>query len=131
MDKYVIYWVMNRLSTITTLLAIIFTLRQLNRQSISMRWLAIALAFSFISDIAGLILIAYGGNPNISNNTYVIISTSLISAFFCSIITWRSTTRVAIVVNIIYLIFALINVSFIQKIDLNTYTFIIQSIIII
>jgi hypothetical protein len=119
------------LSVLTILIPIIILFLAFNRQPVEVKWLAVFLCFSFSCDVMGPVLYWNGSNPNYAVTFYWLFSTILLSIFFLRIIQWQNLTRVFVVVNILYLIFATLNAGWIQKSSVNTYTVIVQSIIVL
>ena len=96
------------------------------------KWLAIFLAFSLFSDILLRILYFLGINPNLYGNVYQVLSMPLIAIFFYYAIQWPSLKKWLIVINILYFIFCVYNLFFLQKPEtINSYSQIFESIIIL
>jgi hypothetical protein len=102
-----------------------------SRQPLVYKGLAACLLLSFLAEIAAQGLHWIGLNPNISGNIYTLLSTFVITFFFYQAIQWDSFRRPLIFINIIYFVFALFNLFFIQKSGPNSYADTFQSIIII
>jgi hypothetical protein len=102
-----------------------------NRQPLYFKWLAALLLFSFCSDVVSVILIIIGISPNISSSLYWILSPGLVSIFFYYSIQWPRLRSLLVGINVIYLCFAFINFAFIQRVSVNSYSQIIQALIIL
>lgn len=131
MDTYSFFLVSLYTSTITYFIPVVIWIIHVNRQPAVFNWLAICLLFSFLAEAGAYILYNLGINPNITSNAYTLLSTFTISIFFYHAIQWKSLVKSLIVVNILYLSFAIVNSFLIQKSTPNSYTFTFQSIIII
>jgi hypothetical protein len=119
-------------SLLTTLLPLVFIFKDFNRQPEFMKWLAIILILSVTFDFGGrLIYLLSLGNPNVSGNTHVLISTCIMSVFFYKVIKWKSLITPLWIINIIYISFGLTNRMFFQKAEINSYSYIFSSIVII
>ena len=94
-------------------------------------WLVIACCFSILCDVAGMIMVLSGMNPNITGHIYWLFATVPLSLFFFYSIAWKGLLKPIIFLNIIYFAFALVNLLFIQTISLNSYSNIIHSFIIL
>jgi hypothetical protein len=130
MDRKILDWSFY-VSFLSIAVPLIFTIVRFNRQPLTIKWLAITLLFSFLCDTTGRVLYYFGVSPNISSNTYILLSTSFISIFFYNAIGWKQLKSPLLIVNLVYLIFGLINLTYIQAITINSYTFIFQSVVII
>jgi hypothetical protein len=109
-----------------------------NRQPLVYKWLAIALGFAFAIDVIARVLwymhvkwhIVHV-NPNSTGHLYQLFGTALISVFFYHAIQWPHLKRYFFAVNILYFIFGLVNLLFLQKSSLHSYSQTLQSIIIL
>lgn len=106
-----------------------------NRQPLVYKWLAIALAFGFAIDVLARLLWYVRSlvhvNPNSVGHLYQLFGTAFISVFFYHAIQWPTLKRAFIFVNILYFIFSLVNLLFLQKSSLHSYSQTLQSIIIL
>jgi hypothetical protein len=104
-----------------------------NRQPLVYKWLAIALAFAFVIDVIGRVswFLDLAPNHNYSSHAYQLFATALISVFFYYAIEWRSLKRSFIIVNILYFAFSMINLLYLQKTGINSYSQVFRSIIIL
>lgn len=106
-----------------------------NRQPLVYKWLAIALAFGFAIDVVARLLWYVRNfvhiNPNSIGHLYQLFGTAFISVFFYHAIQWPTLKRTFIFINILYFIFSLVNLLFLQKSSLHSYSQTLQSIIIL
>lgn len=106
-----------------------------NRQPLVYKWLAIALAFGFAIDVVARLLWYVRSlvhiNPNSIGHLYQLFGTAFISVFFYHAIQWSTLKRTFIFINILYFIFSLVNLLFLQKSSLHSYSQTLQSIIIL
>jgi hypothetical protein len=86
------------------------------------KWLAVGLIFSVSCDLATEVLLYFRLPSNIGGTTYSIFRPLIYSFFFYSYIQWKSLKKPLIVFNILFLIFAFINILFVQKTQINNYT---------
>jgi hypothetical protein len=119
------------LAVFTLILPLVILFWKFARQPFEIKWLAILLSFSFVCDITSIILVAVHSNPNYSATVYWLFSTALLSTFFLKIIGSKKLSGFFIWINIFYFLLAIINLLFIQGIQINTYSVIIQSIIVL
>jgi hypothetical protein len=96
-----------------------------NRLAQSLKWLAIYLTFSMVTDLASVFLRSVI-NPNLLTSTYLICSTAIVSLFFYYLIDWRAMKGSLIFINVFYFVFATVNFLLIQEQDLNSFTQIFQ-----
>lgn len=118
-------------SLITIIIPLILLTISINRQPGHFIWLTVFLSFSFMCDIAGRLLLHNGINPNYAGHAYQLGNIALISVFFHYIINWTKLKACLLVGNILYFAFAVFNVAFLQKAQVNSYTQVLQSIIIL
>jgi hypothetical protein len=118
-------------ATYSAMLPLLILSLKINRQPPELWWLAAFLAFSFMCEMAGMISVMIGSNPNIVGNIYWLLSISLISTFFFHALRRQSLKGPLIFFNVAYAVFALSNILFVQKADLNTYSQIINALFIL
>lgn len=102
-----------------------------NRQPLSLKWLALHFTLSLTCDLAGIVLIYFRKSPNIAGSIYHLFSIFLMSMFFYYSIQWRSLKKLLIGINVIYFLFGLINLLYVQKDSVNSYSQTFQSILIL
>lgn len=95
-----------------------------------MRLLGLAMLFSVLGNHVADILRHYKINVNYSATGFFICIVPLICAIYYQAMNKRGR-KTFFIVSIVYVIFAFINVLFIQKSFINSYTLVIQSIIVI
>jgi hypothetical protein len=107
------------------LFPITLLLRGFRRQPVQYKWLAILLLFSFLCDFTNELQYHLFRLPvNIIGNAYVVVSPLLLSGFFYACLKWKSLKTPLIIFNIISVVFTVTNFAFIQKGNINTYSFI-------
>jgi hypothetical protein len=109
-------------SLITLLIPLAFFITDLNRQPRSILWLVISLFFSFSCDIAGNILIRLGNSPNVAGTTYSLLSLIPLSLFFYYAIKWPHLKKYLWFINVVYMVFGIVNFLFIQTKYVNSYS---------
>lgn len=120
------------ISFAATLLPVVFIVFGFNRQPSIFKWLAIVMSLSFVFDVgAQLYYLITGKNPNMFGSVYGIISIPFISIFFYKAIGWRSLKTSLLIFNVFYLLLGVLNLAFLQKQGINSYTMMMQTIIII
>ena len=92
--------------------------------------LGFALAISVAADFSSGILHGLKINVNYGSSVYGLVSFPLISLIYYYVL-GEKNKKLYLVVNIAYLTFGLVNMLFIQRSTINTYTLIIKSIIFI
>jgi len=102
-----------------------------NRQPLVYKWLAVALAFAFVIDVVGRVSWYLDLAPNYSSHVYQLFATALISVFFYHAIQWKTLKKSFFTVNILYFVFSLINLLYLQKAGINSYSQVLRSIIIL
>jgi hypothetical protein len=119
-------------SLLSQALPIVLLMKAFNRQPSVMKWLAIIFMISLTSDIAGgLVYFITRSSTNFISTTYILVSTPVISFFFFKAIGYKSLKMPLTVINILYVIFGIVNFFFIQKTAINSYSLMITSVIII
>jgi hypothetical protein len=131
MDSYQFFLVSLYTLTYLYILPVVLIFFDRSRQPLVYKGLAACLLLSFITEISAQTLHRFGFNPNIAGNMYTLFSTVVVTFFFYHAIQWRSLKTPLIFINVVYFIFALINLFFIQKSGPNSYAYTFQSIIII
>jgi hypothetical protein len=112
------------------LFPITFLFARIHRQPVEYKWLAIVLLFSFLCDFANEVQYQLFRFPvNIIGNAYIVVSPILLSCFFFHALKWKSLRIPLIVFNICYGLFSLVNYFLIQKIDINTYSAIVEKLL--
>jgi hypothetical protein len=86
------------------------------------RWLAANLFLSLCCDIAAQILHEFHINPNVANNFYVVVVILFQSFFFYHANNQPSLKRPLVYLNVFYFIFAALNLAFVQKWGINSYS---------
>jgi hypothetical protein len=109
-------------SLVLILIPIFLVVIPFKSQPLYFKWLAVGLIFSFSCDMTSEISSWYGISPNIAGTTYSIFRPLIYSFFFYSYIQWESLKKPLIVFNILFLIFAFVNILFVQKTQINNYT---------
>lgn len=94
------------------------------------KWLAFILWFSILCDIVAEIFYRTGIHVNFASSTYAILNPLFISGFFYYAIGWQKLLRWILAINVAYLLFAIPNFTFFQKIDINSYSYILEKLII-
>ena len=104
-----------------------------SRHRREIRWLTAFLALSFFTDLTSAIFYdLLEINPNYINHLFRLFGIALISPFFYYAVGWRRIKKPLIFVNLIYLVFVVTNLLYIQKIgEINTYTQALLSLIIL
>lgn len=107
-------------------------LLKIKRQPLELKWLAAFLTLDFISEILARLLyfIDVRGNNDVIS-LYLIFSFSLLSYFFYYSIGWRSLKSLLVGLNVVYLLFSVVNYLFVQKHGHNSYTQTLQSLLIL
>jgi hypothetical protein len=100
-----------------------------NRQPIEYRWLAAILALSFTCDTVAEILYRLGVLVNYSSSVWSICNPVLFAWFFYFVIGWKKLKPVVIIVTTIYFVFSVLNLLFVQKFEINTYSNIVGKLI--
>jgi hypothetical protein len=109
--------------------AILFA--RFNRQPVEYKWLAVLLMFSFLCDFVNEIQFRFFKFPvNIIGNLYVVLSPVLLGFFFYHTLKWKSIKIPLIVFCFAYVIFSITNFALIQKININTYSAIVEKLLI-
>jgi hypothetical protein len=98
---------------------LIFT-KHFNHQPLVYKWLAVGLLFSALTEILAEVFYRVSINPNFATIPYQLLSLATISAFFYHAMPWRSS-KILIVVNVVYSSFTVINYIFIQKFQSASY----------
>ncbi len=102
------------------------------RQSRAFRWLAHFFLLSLSVDLLSLTIYLSGYNQNYVNHLFHLFGVAFITPFFYGLIGWRSLKVPFIFLNVVYFLFAAVNVLFIQRIgDTNSYTQAFMSILMI
>jgi hypothetical protein len=109
-------------SLVLILIPIVLVLVPFKSQPLYFKWLGVGLIFSFSCDVASEVLFQLRLPSNIGGTAYSIFRPLIYSFFFYSYIQWKSLKNPLIVFNILFLIFAFINIIFIQKTQINNYT---------
>ncbi|HYG02330.1 MAG TPA: hypothetical protein VD927_07780 [Chryseosolibacter sp.] len=123
-------YVVSALTTASILPAVVMLLSNFKSQPSTFRWLAVLLSFSFLCDVAAFLLYHSGMNQNAAGAFYWLFSTIMISGFFLRLVP-QSFRRSFLVMNVLYLLFALTNIFLIQGARIQSYTQSIQAVIII
>jgi hypothetical protein len=118
------------LSPGSILIPIVLLLKNFDRQSKEYKWLAITLIFSFACDVGAEILYRTHLANNITANIYAIFNPLIISCFFYYCIGWKTLAKPLLIFNAIYFILSSLNFTFIQKIEINTYSSIVEKLLI-
>ena len=95
---------------------------RIDRQPTAFRWLAVYFLLSLLSDVGSLLFMKFGLNPNIPGSVNGLFCISVLSVFFYQIMNQPSLKRMLTFVNIIYFAFALLNILFLQKSGVNSYS---------
>jgi hypothetical protein len=103
-------------------LALFFLLKYHSKQPQAYRWLAYALLFSLLCDLCSVVLRAFGLSSNIGGITYNIGFLTLYSVFFYRLIGGRRLKMFMILINGLYVPWAIYNAIFIQKLGINSYS---------
>lgn len=119
------------LGLIVLIFPLVLLISGFNRQPLVYKWLAIALAFAFVIDVIGRVSWFLDLAPNYSSHVYQLFATAFISIFFYHAIQWKTLKRSFFIVNILYFVFSLINLLYLQKAGINSYSQILRSIIIL
>ena len=109
---------------------VIILFSNLKRQSWSFKWLAFLLAFTLAIEVTGPTFFLLGLNPNIVANASYLFSIPLFCIFSAQVMEWKRI-RPWLVVTFLYVGFTCFNLFFIQKISINSYTDVLQSLIIL
>lgn len=117
--NYVFY-----ISLVLILIPIFLVAVPFKSQPLHFKWLAVGLIFSLSCDLATDVLLWLRLPSNIGGTTYTIFRPLIYTFFFYSYIQWKSLKNPMIVFNILFLIFAFINILLIQKTQINNYTFV-------
>ena len=117
------------LTTLTWILPVPFLVR--SRRVNVFKWLIACQGFAFLAECVAMTLLRFKFNPNYPSTVYVVLSTIPISLFFFYAIGWKNLKSPFIWLNLFYLIFALTNALFIQKLTPNYYSFSAQNIFIL
>jgi hypothetical protein len=116
------------LSGLVPLFIILMRIRDL---PVEYKWLAVYFALSFLCDAAGRILYANDINPNYAANVYVFLNLIPFTFFYSYATRRRLMSPSLVVINIFFIVFCSMNLLFIQKFGINSYTFILNSLIIL
>jgi hypothetical protein len=108
------------LGTILVPIALIFW--QFNRQQIAYKLLAVTLTFSFICDLTAEIMYRCSLPVNYASNFYSTVGPLLTSIFLYKAIGWRKVKVPLIIFGCIFFVFSIINLFFIQKSNIATYS---------
>jgi hypothetical protein len=92
--------------------------------------LGFALICSVVGDLSADVLRAIKINPNYASSVYRLISFPLLSLIYFYAL-GKKGEKVFLIINVCYLIFGMVNMLFYQKSSINTYTLILESILII
>jgi hypothetical protein len=130
MDLQVYNWIFSA-AVITALIPFVLILVNFSRQSPAFVWLAYSILFSVACDMAGRTLLVFKISPNYSSTAYWIFATIPVSIFFYYAIGWKPIRSYLKVINVLYLSFALSNFFFLQKTNVNSYSNILNSLIIL
>lgn len=131
MESLVILNSLFYLHTIVLLFPVVLLFAGFNRQPLVYRWLAIALGFALAIDVAARVSWYLHIDVNYSNRLFQLFVTVLISGFFYHAIEWRSLKKFFITINILYFGFSLVNILFLQKSEINSYSQVLRAIIIL
>jgi hypothetical protein len=131
MDSFVILNSLFYLHSTVLLFSVVLLIAGFNRQPLVYKWLAIALGFALAVDIAARVFWYVHISPNYSNHLFQLFVTALISVFFYHAVEWRSLKTFFITINILYFIFSLINLLYLQKSTINSYSQVLRAMIIL
>jgi hypothetical protein len=113
------------------LVPIVILFSRISRQPPEYKWLAICLLFSFSCDFLNEVQYNFFKFPvNILGNFYVVVSPILLTFFFYYCLGWKSFRMPFVIFNIVYFLFSVANFAFVQKITINTYSAIIEKLLI-
>jgi hypothetical protein len=113
----------------TWLMPAIFLARQ--RQPPAFRWFLICQFISFGMEFSSLGLYYLKISPNYIINTCNAFSLIWVSYFFYHAIGWKSLKSLFVVINVLFLLFSIPNLLFIQKLSPNYYTMTMQYLLIL
>src|SRR5436190_3272219 len=117
-------------SIAATFIPTIALLLKFNRQPIEYKWLAMMLLFSFLCDFMNEVQYQYFRLPvNLIGNFYVVVDPILLCGFFYHALKWKSLKLPIIIVCTIYLLLSIVNFAFVQKININTHSYIVEKLL--
>lgn len=120
------------LGLIILAIAIYLIFRYYKKQPSAYRWLGIALSFSMFCDIGSVILMVLHLSSNIGGTTYNTGFVILYSIFFLRLLRGGKVLKFfLVIVNLAYFIFVSYNALFVQKMNINSYSTTVGSIVIL
>jgi hypothetical protein len=124
---YFIFW----LSLAAILYPISVLVIDFRRQPLYYKWLTALLLFSFLSDLVNQIqFYTIHLSMNYIINIYTVINPVLLCCFFYSVLNWQRLKPVLVVISVSHVAFSLFNLFFIQKETINSYSSIVETLII-
>jgi hypothetical protein len=117
-----------QLVTFSWLLPVPFLLRQ---QPQAFRWFVVCQVASFATEFLSFGLYYLSISPNYTTNLSYVVSLLWISHFFYHAIGWKSIKSSLVIVNVLFFLFAMTNLLFIQKWSPNYYTMTLENLLIL
>ena len=113
------------------LIPIVLLFFRYNRLSVEYKWLGILFLFSFLCDFLNEVQYHTVHLPvNYLGTVYYVLNPILLSIFFYHVLVWPSAKNIFIVFNVALLAFAVANFLLIQKETINTYSAILEKLLI-
>jgi hypothetical protein len=123
-----VYFLTLKAQTILSALVAVMTIIAFRRRQIEVKLIGLTFCVSFLTDLLLYILPLRGKQVNIPSSIYNMIAFVTLSVLYDTALRGRYRKQFA-VIGVLYLLFALANLLFIQKKDISTYSYTASAII--
>ena len=118
------------IQTLLVAIGAVLSLIKFKARQLYIKLLGLSLILSVLGDLVSRLIYLSGSNPNYGASAYYILVFPLISLIYFHAVGKRKAAFFTIS-SVLFVLFAIVNLLFIQKSSINSYTLIVKSIIVI